>query len=64
METGNIFFLKMFSKTNKKLMSKLRIYFKDPWNILDVLGIMFFFLGMLLRFLYKNNEEIYFRAAR
>ncbi len=64
METGNIFFLKMFSKTNKRLMSKLRIYFKDPWNILDVLGIMFFFLGMLLRFLYKNNEEIYFRAAR
>jgi hypothetical protein len=59
-----VFISKIISKTNKKLISKLRIYFKDPWNIIDVMGILFFILGMLLRFLFKNSEIVYFRAAR
>jgi len=51
-------------KTSKmKRSKKLKQYFYGDWNWFDFFGILFFFIGMLLRFIsIGSNEKVYYAA--
>ncbi len=55
---------KIIKKEEKKFSSKIKIYVEDPWNQFDLIGCLFFFIGMTLRFLALMDREDLFTAAR
>lgn len=57
-------YFKLFENDGEPMMKSFASYFSDGWNQFDMLGILLFLVGMILRIvsLYKNEEL--FRAAR
>ena len=51
----------VFMSTATSLRSKIVSYFTDSWNILDVITVVLFTIGMILRFVPDDN---FLEAAR
>lgn len=47
--------------TSTSIATKLQTYITDTWNIVDIITILLFIIGMVLRFLPHENT---FEAAR
>ena len=55
------FLLQVVSTTSNSLTTKLWSYISDTWNIVDMITIVLFIIGMVLRFIPSSST---FEAAR
>ena len=53
-----------FPKTDGTISFKINKYFADGWNYIDILGIVFFLIGLTLRIVSLFTNETVFIAAR
>ena len=53
-------FFKLLTIQRKSMYAKLKAYIDGFWNLIDLLALLFFFVGMSLRFL--PNEKVYITA--
>ncbi len=54
----------LFPKTDGTISYKLNKYFADGWNYIDILGIVLFLIGLVLRIVSLFTNETVFIAAR